>query len=60
LRLAGGTFICKVFQGGTENELLNQIKARMTTIRHAKPPASRKDSAEVYLLAQGFKAPKGK
>ena len=51
----GGTFICKVFQGGTENELLNQIKARMTTIRHAKPPASRKDSAEVYLLAQGFK-----
>ena len=51
----GGAFVCKVFQGGTENQLLNQIKLRMTTIKHAKPPASRKDSAEVYLVAMGFK-----
>ena len=51
----GGAFVCKVFQGGTENELLNRIKARMTSVRHAKPPASRKDSAEMYVVALGFK-----
>ena len=51
----GGAFVCKVFQGGTENELLAQIKTRMTSVRHAKPPASRKDSAEMYLVALGFK-----
>jgi 23S rRNA (uridine2552-2'-O)-methyltransferase len=51
----GGTFICKVFQGGTEGDLLKQIKARFSTVKHAKPPASRKDSAEVYLAAMGFK-----
>lgn len=51
----GGAFVCKVLQGGTENELLNRIKARMTTVRHAKPPASRKDSAEMYVVAAGFK-----
>ncbi len=51
----GGAFVCKVFQGGTENDLLNQIKTRMTSVRHAKPPASRKDSAEMYLVALGFK-----
>jgi 23S rRNA (uridine2552-2'-O)-methyltransferase len=51
----GGAFVCKVFQGGTENELLKLIKERMTTVRHMKPPASRKDSAEVYLVATGFK-----
>jgi 23S rRNA (uridine2552-2'-O)-methyltransferase len=50
----GGAFVCKVFQGGTEKELLNQIKARCTQVRHAKPPASRKESAEVYLVATGF------
>jgi 23S rRNA (uridine2552-2'-O)-methyltransferase len=52
----GGAFVCKVFQGGTENDLLKVIKERMTTVRHMKPPASRKDSAEVYLVATGFKA----
>jgi 23S rRNA (uridine2552-2'-O)-methyltransferase len=51
----GGAFICKVFQGGTEGELLKQIKGRFDSIRHAKPPASRKESAEVYLVALGFK-----
>ena len=52
---SGGAFVCKVFQGGTEKELLNQIKARCAQVRHAKPPASRKESAEVYLVATGFK-----
>jgi len=52
----GGSFLCKVFQGGTENELLDRMKRTCTTIRHAKPPASRKDSAEMYVIAQGFKA----
>lgn len=51
----GGTFICKVFQGGTEAALLTRMKALCETVRHAKPPASRKDSAEVYVVAQGFR-----
>lgn len=51
----GGVFICKVLQGGTEDELLKQIKKRCEAVRHAKPPASRQDSAEVYLVASGFK-----
>ena len=51
----GGTFVCKVFQGGTEGDLLKLIKKRCGSIKHVKPPASRKDSAEVYLLAQDFK-----
>ena len=51
----GGVFICKVLQGGTEGELLSEIKKRCETVRHAKPPASRQDSAEVYLVASGFK-----
>lgn len=51
----GGVFVCKLFQGGAENELLNQIKTRCRVVKHAKPPASRKDSAEVYLVALDFK-----
>ncbi len=51
----GGTFVCKLFQGGAENELLNLIKTRCKVVKHAKPPASRKDSAEVYLVALDFK-----
>jgi 23S rRNA (uridine2552-2'-O)-methyltransferase len=51
----GGSFICKVFQGGTENELLKLIKAHCGTVKHLKPPASRKESAEVYLVALDFK-----
>ena len=51
----GGAFICKVFQGGTEGGLLKQIKTRCSSVRHAKPPASRKESAEVYVIGMGFK-----
>lgn len=52
----GGTFIAKVFQGGAEGELLAALKRDFTSLRHAKPPASRAESAEVYVVAQGFKA----
>ncbi len=51
----GGTFVCKVFQGGTEGDLLARMKRSCETVRHAKPPASRKDSAELYVIASGFK-----
>lgn len=51
----GGTFLCKVFQGGTERTLLDQLKRNFRTVRHVKPPASRKDSAELYVLAMGFR-----
>lgn len=51
----GGTFVCKVLQGGTENVLLNLLKRNFAKTYHAKPPASRKDSAETYLIASGFK-----
>jgi 23S rRNA (uridine2552-2'-O)-methyltransferase len=44
-----------VFQGGTERDLLDLLKQRFTTVRHVKPPASRSDSAELYVLATGFK-----
>jgi len=51
----GGTFVAKVFQGGTENELLTMLKRHFATTMHVKPKASRKESAETYLLARGFK-----
>ena len=51
----GGSFIAKVFQGGAEGELLAALKRDFTTVRHAKPPASRAESAEVYVVALGFK-----
>jgi 23S rRNA (uridine2552-2'-O)-methyltransferase len=51
----GGHFCCKVLQGGTESELLKDLKRDFTTVKHIKPAASRKDSAELYLLAKGFK-----
>jgi 23S rRNA (uridine2552-2'-O)-methyltransferase len=51
----GGTFLCKVFQGGTEKDLLDQLKQNFRTVRHVKPPASRADSAELYVLATGFR-----
>jgi 23S rRNA (uridine2552-2'-O)-methyltransferase len=53
---ANGAFLCKVFQGGTERELLELLKRSFKTVRHVKPPASRKDSAELYVLATGFRA----
>jgi 23S rRNA (uridine2552-2'-O)-methyltransferase len=51
----GGTFIAKVFQGGTEHELLALLKRHFATTMHAKPKASRQDSAETYLVARGFR-----
>ncbi len=52
----GGAFLCKVFQGGSERDLLDQLKQSFTSVRHVKPPASRSDSAELYVLATGFRA----
>jgi len=52
----GGTFLAKVFQGGTERQLLDLLKRRFEIVRHIKPPASRKDSKELYVLATGFRA----
>jgi 23S rRNA (uridine2552-2'-O)-methyltransferase len=51
----GGAFLAKVFQGGTEQTLLAGLKQRFTSVKHIKPPASRTDSAEVYLIASGFR-----
>lgn len=50
-----GTFIAKVRQGGTEHELLARIKKDFKTIKHIKPPSSRPESSETYLIAQGFR-----
>ena len=55
----GGTFLAKVLRGGTENELLTLLKQHFKTVRHVKPKASRADSAEMYVLAQGFKGRSG-
>jgi len=51
----GGTFVAKVLAGGTDTELLTLLKRHFATVKHAKPPASRKDSSEWYVIAQGFK-----
>jgi 23S rRNA (uridine2552-2'-O)-methyltransferase len=51
----GGTFVAKVLQGGTERELLDLLKKRFAKVQHVKPPASRSDSAELYVLATGFR-----
>jgi 23S rRNA (uridine2552-2'-O)-methyltransferase len=51
----GGTFLAKVLQGGTEASLLAALKHDFAQVRHVKPPASRADSAELYLLATGFR-----
>ncbi len=51
----GGAFLAKVFQGGTETQLLADLKRDFATVRHVKPPASRSDSAELYVLATGFR-----
>ena len=50
-----GVFVGKAFKGGTEKDLLAAIKKRFSTVRHAKPPASRKESAETYVVAMGFR-----
>ena len=51
----GGAFLCKVLQGGTEARLLSVLKRDFASVRHIKPPASRAESAELYLLATGFR-----
>jgi 23S rRNA (uridine2552-2'-O)-methyltransferase len=52
----GGVFVCKVFQGGTERQLLEGLKRSFAAGRHVKPPASRSESAELYVVATGFRA----
>ena len=54
----GGTFLAKVLQGGTEGTLLTALKRDFAQVKHVKPPASRADSAELYLLATGFRGGK--
>ncbi len=51
----GGAFLAKVFRGGTESQLLADLKRDFTKVQHVKPPASRSDSPELYLLATGFR-----
>lgn len=51
----GGAFVAKVFAGGTDGDLLKILKRNFKTVKHAKPPASRKGSSEWYVIAQGFK-----
>jgi 23S rRNA (uridine2552-2'-O)-methyltransferase len=53
---AGGAFVAKVLAGGTDAALLTLLKQHFRTVKHAKPPASRKGSSEWYVVAQGFKA----
>lgn len=51
----GGVFVGKVFRGGAENELLARIKKSFADVKHVKPPASRAESVELYLVATGFR-----
>ena len=51
----GGTYVAKVLAGGADKDLVAELKRHFRTVKHAKPPASRKDSSEWYVIAQGFK-----
>jgi 23S rRNA (uridine2552-2'-O)-methyltransferase len=51
----GGAFVCKVLQGGTERVLLDRLRRTFTKVKHMKPPASRQESAELYVVATGFR-----
>jgi 23S rRNA (uridine2552-2'-O)-methyltransferase len=51
----GGTFVAKVLAGGADSTLVSELKRNFTAVKHAKPPASRKESSEWYVVAQGFK-----
>ncbi|MBA3835133.1 MAG: RlmE family RNA methyltransferase [Sphingomonas sp.] len=51
----GGAFVAKVLAGGADSQLVAELKRHFATVKHAKPPASRKDSSEWYVVAQGFK-----
>jgi 23S rRNA (uridine2552-2'-O)-methyltransferase len=55
----GGAFVAKVFQGGSEKQLLAPMKRVFASVRHAKPPASRKESSELYVVATGFRGSAG-
>jgi 23S rRNA (uridine2552-2'-O)-methyltransferase len=55
LLASGGAFVCKVFQGGSEREVLAEMKRAFANVRHAKPKASRKESNELYVVATGFR-----
>jgi 23S rRNA (uridine2552-2'-O)-methyltransferase len=55
----GGAFVAKVLAGGADSELVALLKRMFATVKHAKPPASRKDSSEWYVIAQGFKGAPG-
>jgi 23S rRNA (uridine2552-2'-O)-methyltransferase len=51
----GGIFVAKVFQGGAGSELMVKLKKQFSSVKHVKPPASRSESAEMFVLAQGFR-----
>ena len=51
----GGAYVAKVLAGGADNKLVAELKRHFSVVKHAKPPASRKDSSEWYVIAQGFK-----
>ena len=53
----GGAFVAKVLAGGADAALVAELKRAFATVKHAKPPASRKESSEWYVIAQGFKGP---
>jgi 23S rRNA (uridine2552-2'-O)-methyltransferase len=55
----GGGFVAKVFQGGAEKAMLDRLKRYFSNVRHAKPPASRKESSELYVVATGFRVIRG-
>ena len=55
----GGSFVAKVFQGGSEKDMLAPMKQAFATVKHAKPPASRKESSELYVIATGYRPDRG-
>lgn len=55
----GGAYVAKVLAGGADNQLVAEMKRHFATVKHAKPPASRKGSSEWYVVAQGFKGAAG-
>ena len=55
----GGAYVAKVLAGGADHELVAELKRNFAAVKHAKPPASRKDSSEWYVVAQGFKGGEG-
>jgi len=54
----GGVFVSKVFAGGADSQLVAEMKRHFATVKHAKPPSSRKGSVEWFVVAQGFKGRK--